>query len=368
VKLRLLDWLACPDCGGPVEAEAFRRDDASGEIEEGLLRSGCGRVYPVVQAIPRMLDEGVELFPEFARRYADRLPPERRQPAGGRFSVSERLIRRTMESFGYQWTLFPEMVIDFRENFLRYMEPLTESFFRGKVGIDLGCGFGRHVYNAAQCGAEMVGVDLSRAIDAARRNTRRLANVHLVQANLYRLPFRRQCFDFAYSLGVLHHLPDPERGFACLWPLVKPGGTVLIWVYSKSRRVTNWLLETVRGITTRLSARAQTAIAYACAAADWSLFIAPYRIGSRLPVIGRLVDQITFPRLKVYSAYPFQVVCADWLDRLTAPIRFYYDGQDLDGWFRRAGLDQIRVHATGLFGWTACGQTAPTEHPSPIPS
>ena len=36
------------------------------------------------------------------------------------------------------------MVTDFRENFLCYIQPLDQSFFPGKVGIDVGCGFGKY--------------------------------------------------------------------------------------------------------------------------------------------------------------------------------------------------------------------------------
>ena len=37
----------------------------------------------------------------------------------------------------------------------------------------------------------------------------------------------------AYSTGVLHHTPDPPAAFACLPPLVKPGGRVMTMVYAK---------------------------------------------------------------------------------------------------------------------------------------
>ena len=70
----------------------------------------------------------------------------------------------------------------------------------------------------------MVGVDISEAIESTRVNTQGMPNVHLVQADVYHLPFRPGVFDFAYSIGVLHHLPEPEKAFQCVVPLVKPGG------------------------------------------------------------------------------------------------------------------------------------------------
>jgi hypothetical protein len=50
-------------------------------------------------------------------------------------------------------------------------------------------------------------------------------------------------------------------------------------------------------------------------------------------------------------------VCyADWFDRLSAPIRFYYDGEDLAGWAARAGLVNVRISQTGLYGWRLYGE------------
>lgn len=68
------------------------------------------------------------------------------------------------------------------------------------------------------------------------------------------------------------------------------------------------------------------------------------------------VERVAFPRLKAYNPYPFQVVRADWFDRLAAPIRFYYDCRDLEEWLSQAKLDHPMVSATGLFGWRAYGE------------
>lgn len=353
MKPRLLELLICPECSGTLQQSVFTAD---GEATlEGLLTCGCGRAYPVVGGIPRFTDDALTTFADFTKRHAARLAGHHVAPPGGADQMAPAL-RRTQESFGYQWTRFSEMAIDFRENFLDYIRPIDEAFFRGKLGLDVGCGFGRHIYNAAIFGAEMVGVDISAAIDATSKNMADLKNVHLVQANLYRLPFRSGTFDFAYSIGVLHHLPDPERGFRSVVSMVKPNGAVFIWVYSKSRRFLNFQLECARLVTTRLPKRAQTWVAFLGAAIDWGLFIAPYRALAKAPGIGDAVKKRALPRIKLYSAYPFQVAWADWFDRLAAPIRFYYNSADLTGWVTRARLERTRISPTGLFGWRAYGE------------
>jgi SAM-dependent methyltransferase len=346
----------CPWCRANLTLTAFDGSAPGGEVVDGLLQCACGRRFPIVNGIPRILDDAFKVFPDFVQRYRDRLPPLPDIPAMRTREADA--IRRTRESFGYQWTQFSEMVIDFRDNFLTYIEPLDESFFPGKLGLDLGCGFGRHIYNAAKFGAEMIGVDLSEAIESTRANTKDLPNVHLVQADVYHLPIRPGVLDFAYSIGVLHHTPDPEAAFRCLVPLVKPGGSVFVWVYSKSRSFWNVCLESVRAVTTRLPKPVQKGISLAAALVDYGGFVGPYKLAIKAPGLRSVVERLPLQRLKLYSVYPFQVVYADWFDRLAAPIRFYYDANDMEGWLTRAQLERHRISPTGLFGWRAYGERA----------
>lgn len=353
MKPRLFELLICPQCAGALSQTVFRADgDAT---REGLLTCHCSRVYPIIDGIPRFIDDAFVTFTDFTKRYATRLPEEAVTASAGTDKMPPAL-RRTKDSFGYQWTRFSEMAVDFRENFLNYIRPIDEPFFKGKRGLDVGCGFGRHIFHAATFGAEMVGVDISAAIDSTRRNVAHLPNVHLVQANLYQLPFRQGTFDFAYSIGVLHHLPEPERGFRSVVSMVRPSGAVFIWVYSKSRRILNFQLECVRRVTTRLPKPAQAWVAFVGALIDWVFFITPYRLLAAMPGVGDAVRKRSLARIKLYSRYPFQVAWADWFDRLAAPIRFYYNAADLTEWLARAGLERTAISPTGLFGWRAYGE------------
>ena len=346
----------CPWCQGELTLAAFDGSPPGADVVEGLLHCSCGRRFPVVNGIPRILEDAFKLFPDFVQRNRVRLPPLPEVPVMKTKDADA--IRRTRESFGYQWTQFSEMAIDFRQNFLQYIYPVDETFFPGKLGLDLGCGFGRHIYNAAKFGAEMIGVDLSDAIESTRANTKDLPNVHLVQANVYHLPIKPGVLDFAYSIGVLHHLPDPEAGFRCLVPLVKPGGSLFVWVYSNSRSFLNFCLEEVRAVTTRLPKRVQKGISLGSAVIDYAGFIGPYKAAAAIPGAKSVLEKLPMQRLRLYSAYPFQVVYADWFDRYAAPIRFYYDAGDMEEWLSRAKLARHVVSPTGLFGWRAYGERA----------
>jgi len=281
-------------------------------------------------------------------------------------SATERtavLHRRTQQSFGYQWTVFGEMNDQFRDDFLNYISPVGPEFFVGKRGLDAGCGFGRHLYYAAQFGAQMIGMDFSKAIIRAKDIAGTLDGVQFVQGDLQKPPLRPHSLDFVYSIGVLHHTPDPEGTFQALLPLIRPGGAIFIWVYSKSRRLTNMLLEAVRRVSSWLPLSVTRTLSFLGALVDWCGFILPYRLAQRL--FGASIDRFVWPRIKLYARYPFQVVYADWFDRLSAPIRFYYDGEDLAGWAARAGLINVQISPTGVYGWRLYGEIPSERQPTP---
>lgn len=265
-----------------------------------------------------------------------------------------RLKKATQRSFGYQWTQFADMVEANREHFLTYISPIDPSFFKDKRGLDAACGFGRHLYYAREFGSQMIGVDFSDAIYSARRILGGQAGASLVKGDIYHLPFRRESFDFIYCLGALHHLPDPEAGFQGLLPYLKKGGAVFIWVYSKKRRILNAMLEVIRTITTRLPLQFLKQLCWILALIDYYGFIYPYRFLD--PLFKRVgITLWAPPRIRSYAKFPFRVCYADWFDRLAAPIRFYYDEKDLERWASRAGLCNVVITATGLYGYRLLG-------------
>ena len=127
----------------------------------------------------------------------------------------------------------------------------TEADYRGRLVLDAGVGAGRFAEVVANKGGDVVGVDLSRAIDAAYQNIGHRPNVHLVQADIFAMPFRDGTFDLAYSVGVLHHTPDTERAFARVAAAVRRGGAMAVYLYARygpSHRFSDM----IRVLTTRL--------------------------------------------------------------------------------------------------------------------
>ena len=214
--------LRCPDCGGMLDLRADR--ERGGDIEEGGLRcAACVREYPITGSIPRFVP---------ASNYAD--------------------------SFGLQWNAFRRTQLDSHTGV-----PITrERFFAstafppaglgGTWMLDVGCGAGRFAEVALSTGANVVAVDYSSAVDACHANLGENQRLHVVQADIYRLPFERRSFDYVYCLGVLQHTPDVHRAFAALPKEVKSGGLLAVDLYPAMLRNLLWSKYWVRPLTKRL--------------------------------------------------------------------------------------------------------------------
>ena len=104
-----------------------------------------------------------------------------------------------------------------------------------------GCGTGLSTVEFARqtpC-ARVLGIDLSRAsLCYAQRMTQSygLTNVEFGQADIMKLAMIRREFDYVDASGVLHHLSDPWQGWRILLSLLRPGGVMLVGLYSELAR------------------------------------------------------------------------------------------------------------------------------------
>ncbi len=106
--------------------------------------------------------------------------------------------------------------------------------------LDIGCGSGRHVGEAArQNRVTVVGADLSwEAVLSARNRIQELKQwgVHgggtetFLVSNITRLPFGPESFDLVICSEVLEHIPDQEQAIRELIRVLKSGGNLVVSV------------------------------------------------------------------------------------------------------------------------------------------
>ena len=100
---------------------------------------------------------------------------------------------------------------------------------RGRVVLDLGCGYGgRTLYYARECGARRVeGVEITQAVvDRCTALAARLGchNAGFRVGIAEELPFENERFDAVVSFDVLEHVDDPVRAVEEVRRVLRPGG------------------------------------------------------------------------------------------------------------------------------------------------
>ncbi len=131
------------------------------------------------------------------------------------------------------------------DSFMRNEYPRSPFVALDKEGpVDVlvaGCGTGQHPIDTALKfkSAQVLGVDLSlTSLCYAQRQTRALGlrNIDYAQADIMKLAATGRSFDVIESVGVLHHLADPFAGWRVLVSMLRPGGLMLIGLYSEIGR------------------------------------------------------------------------------------------------------------------------------------
>ncbi len=331
MKPNLLDYLACPDCSGRLQLLSVKSYEQQEIIEGELGCASCARRYPIVRGVPRFVD----------RR------------ALGRDEAA------TAANFAWQWQHFAEMNEHYAVQFLSWIAPVKPDFFAGKLVLEAGCGKGRHTRLAAAWGArEVIGIDLSDAVETAFVATREMENAHIVQADIYHLPLRR-VFDYAFAIGVLHHLPDPRAGFFSLASRVKPGGHLTVWVYSAENNdwVMRWISPLRKHVTSRISPRALLHLSKLPTAVLYAATKLVYGPLSRLKRGAALAQRL------FYHDYLTAIADFTWreqhlivFDHLVAPTAFYISRSEFEQWWRALGISDLVIRWHNKNSWLGFGR------------
>jgi ubiquinone/menaquinone biosynthesis C-methylase UbiE len=150
--------------------------------------------------------------------------------------------------------------------------------------LDAGCGAGRFLDAASREECEVVGLDISSAIDAAKANLSGHKNVHFVQASIYNLPFRSNIFDGCYCIGVVQHTPDPQKTMQTLPRILKPGGRIAITAYERKP----WTLLNSKYLLRVLTKRFDKTTLLSGIKGAMPVLFPLTNVLFRLPLIGRL--------------------------------------------------------------------------------
>ncbi len=366
MRLSLLKHLVCVYCKGKLSAEAFVEKD--GHIEEGVLRCMCKRKYPIIKGVPRMLPDRwrwfmvVSHYPDFLAKYNNKVTDAtfKEKAELHKLANLNKFSRDTGNAFGIQWHIFSKLYPEDEDNFFSWLKPIPPGFFNGKLVLDAGCGNGKHIYFSTKHGAETIGIDFSTAVDVAYALNKTCEKAHIVQADIYNLPFRKETFDYVYSIGVVHHLHAPQLAFTTLLTLLKKGCPINIWVYGRENNgfVVYFVTPLRRIITSRISKQHLLAIAKIFRA-----FLKPLiRTNKKLSDAQLTRGMMPYFPLHSFLLYLSRLhdtnVLQILFDQLNPPKAIYYRKDALARWCDEALLEDVIMDWRNKNSWCVHGKKA----------
>jgi 2-polyprenyl-3-methyl-5-hydroxy-6-metoxy-1,4-benzoquinol methylase len=296
----LASVLRCPGCNGDLDSSST-----------ALRCKSCKREYPIKDGIPRFVEDD---------RYTRSFSIEWKRHATTQFdSVNNRTAS---------------------EEKLRRFFPFPLESLKGKLVLDAGVGSGRLSEVLLKYGARVVGVDLSYAIETARDNLASYPDCGLAQADILSLPLKEAMFDVVMCIGVLHHTPDPKRGFLELARRVKPGGTFGINLYAAYNRSFVMSTKFFRRVARALPTEALWYGSYAAI---------PLSYLYKIPVLGGIGRNV----LPIGDGPSWQWVHLDTFDWYSPHHVSFHTHGEVQQWFDEAGFEQTHVAKTSSVAMTA---------------
>jgi SAM-dependent methyltransferase len=144
-------------------------------------------------------------------------------------------------SFGFQWNKHRRTQLDSHSALSLSKDRLLQATgwkdlidASGLRVLEAGSGAGRFTEVLAATGARVWSFDYSSAVEANAANNGTSANLILFQGDIYQIPLADGYFDWVLCLGVIQHTPDPGTSFRSLARKVRPGGWLVLDVYTRS--------------------------------------------------------------------------------------------------------------------------------------
>lgn len=333
----------CPVCGKALSLEIFSRDEDW--ILDGLY--SCPdkiHCFPVIDGTPRLLKTQLLTqvvnprdLENYLKKYGELLPGSFLEKLALRdFSISREA--RVANYYYFQWQKYgiENEDLDCIEFQRLTGGKIDFSEYGGKSAIDMGAGQGRYTKFMLEEGLSLVVcVDLGEAINITAKRFRNYKQVLCIQASLFEIPLKEK-FDLVLCIGVLHHLPDPGKGFHQLLSVARESGSVFAWVYGDSS------IKPVLLILRKVS------------------LLIPIRllwIGATLPAFVRYLISCSGSLLRkaglkslasslpfsMYQGYSFHYLWVNTFDHVSAQIINFFKLSDFESWMKEDNLTHYEI-------------------------
>jgi SAM-dependent methyltransferase len=261
--------------------------------------------------------------------------------------MNDRVAERTVADFGQQWTAYRDnrgyygSLEMWRDMFGPLLSPED---LAGRRVLDIGSGTGRIVAMLLAAGAAHVtAVEPSAAFEVLQENLAAQADrVTFLRLSGDAVPPDANA-DYVFSVGVLHHIPDPDPVVRAAYAALRPGGRMCVWVYGREGNGFYLaLLTPLRALTKRLP---HALLAALVRLIDVPL-VAYVALCRALPLpLGRYMREVVGrldPAKRRLTIY----------DQLNPAYAKYYRRDEATSLFARAGFERIAVHHRHGYSWS----------------
>ncbi len=258
-----------------------------------------------------------------------------------------------VDGFGREWNSFNQNNLSKNEHqkqFDSYFDIFPwEKISKESIGFDAGCGSGRWAILVAPKVGRLHCIDPSSAIEVAKKNLQKVSNCEFHQCTVSNLPFTNNSMDFGYSLGVLHHIPDTEKGLRDCVKKLKLGAPFLVYLYYAFDNQPIWyrwvwqLSNIARHIIWRLPHKLKLIV---CDLIAILIYWPMARISYVFDKMGICI--ISWP-LSAYRNQSFYFMRTDSLDRFGTKLEHRFTKKEVEEMMINAGLVDIKFNPCSPF-------------------
>ncbi|MGK0297594.1 MAG: ubiquinone/menaquinone biosynthesis C-methylase UbiE [Gammaproteobacteria bacterium] len=266
---------------------------------------------------------------------------------------------KVVADFGHEWSVFDQSDVpedELHDTFKKYFSIfpftiLTES----AEGFDLGCGSGRWARFISPLVGKLHCIDpSSKALDVAHKNLTDSKNCSFYLASVDEIPLMDNSMDFGYSLGVLHHIPDTQKGIDQCVKILKPGAPLLLYLYYAFDNRPFWFkcIWNISDVLRKTVSKLPNKLKYfLCQIIAFVIYFPLAKIALIIEKIG--INPSNFP-LSTYRNKSLYTMRTDALDRFGTRLEKRFTQKQIMKMMMKAGLDKIIFNNNEPY-WCALG-------------
>ena len=266
-------------------------------------------------------------------------------------------LKDTKNTYSLLWQQSGSIVPS-RWHFNAMQDVISDSIVRGKIGIEVGsgCGYDTYIIAKGNPAVKLISMDISDGIYNTRRLVSSLGNVVTLKCSALDIAVKGSSLDFAYSFGVLHHTPDPERCLREITRILKKDCPAFIYLYEDHsenpfKYAAIKIVTAVRRITTHLPKKMLYVLSGVLSPLVFIIFTVPSKIMKNFKATKDIASKMPFN----FGTGLFSLR-GDLYDRFAAPIEYRFSRKGMRELFAGCGFSDIHItRLRDTAGWVAWG-------------